>query len=123
MLNIFSFLIDTPHPRTSAFQDINTAETVCFCIFLYCNLENILKSKKTDAPMLQHGTKSRANYLLKIPVTVTLTSVYFSTQSCGYLLQDRKKLDGEADKQVQSLFLYFKSRLRSFIKSSKCLEL
>lgn len=63
-------------------------------------------------PMLQHGATSRENDLLKIPVTLTLNPVYFSTQSCGYLLQDRQKLDGEADKKVQSLFLCFKSRFR-----------
>lgn len=43
--------------------------------------------KETDA---QHAAKSRKNDLLKIPVTLTLSPVYFSTQSCGYLLQDWK---------------------------------
>lgn len=55
--------------------------------------------------------------MLKIPATLTLSPVYFSTQSCGYLLRDRKQFDGEADKQVQSLFLSFKSRLTSLKKA------
>lgn len=72
--------------------------------------------------MLQHGAKSRANDLLKIrhrhfePCVFQHPELWLHTTG-------RKKLDSEADNQVQSLFLSFRSTSRSFIKRSKNLEL
>lgn len=76
----------------------------------------MLKSRETDTPMLQHGATGRANDLLKIPVTLTLHPMWYSTQSCGLILQGRQELDGKADKQMQQqmhpLFFSLKSRFR-----------
>lgn len=43
----------------------------------------------------------RANDLLKIPVTLTLNPMCYSTQSYGLIPQDRQELHAKADKQMQ----------------------